>query len=114
LPSDFINGVRGRSATEAWYATDKGLGVLADFDSDTWVTYTRDPEGKSGRAVVTRGEKVLQTVETGLNIPHNYVLWVEIDGNDAWVGTSKGLGWAIGTDYYPGLAKPAENQRGKP
>ena len=32
-----------------------------------------------------------------MNIPHNYVLWVEIDGKDAWVGTSKGLGWAIGT-----------------
>ncbi len=114
LPSDFINGVQGRSATEAWYSTDKGLGVLADFDSDTWVTYTRGPEGKSGRAVVMRGEKVLETVETGVNVPHNYVLWVEIDGNDAWVGTSKGLGWAIGTDYYPGLAKPAESERGKP
>ena len=50
----------------------------------------------------TTGE-VLETIETGLSIPHNYVLWVEIDGNDAWVGTSKGLGWAIGPDYYAGL-----------
>jgi ligand-binding sensor domain-containing protein len=114
LPSDFINGVRGRTATEAWFSTDKGLGVLADFDSDTWVTYTRDPEGKSGRAVVMRGEEVLQTVTTGLNIPHNYVLWVEIDGNDAWVGTSKGLGWAVGTDYYAGLKKRDEGKGGKP
>jgi ligand-binding sensor domain-containing protein len=114
LPSDFINGVRGRTATEAWFSTDKGLGVLADFDSDTWVTYTRDPERKSGRAVVMRGEEVLETVETGLNIPHNYVLWVEIDGKDAWVGTSKGLGWAIGSDYYAGLKKRDARKRGKP
>jgi hypothetical protein len=78
------------------------------------VTYTRDPEGKSGRAVVSRGEVVLETIETGLSIPHNYVLWVEIDGNDAWVGTSKGLGWAIGTDYYAGLAKREVGERGMP
>ena len=46
---------QGRSATEAWFSTDKGLGVLADFETDTWVTYTRDPEGRSrGKAVVSR------------------------------------------------------------
>jgi hypothetical protein len=28
-----------------------------------------------------------------------------MDGNDAWVGTSKGLGWAIGKDYFPGVKK---------
>ena len=31
LPSDFGNAVKGRNANEAWFATDKGLGVLADF-----------------------------------------------------------------------------------
>jgi len=101
LPSDFANAIQGRSANEAWFATDKGLGVLADFKSDTWVTYTR--EGQLGKAVVARGTEVLETIETGLSIPHDYVLWVELDGNDAWIGTSKGLAWAIGTDYYAGL-----------
>jgi ligand-binding sensor domain-containing protein len=101
LPSDFTNAIRGRSADEAWFATDKGLGVLSDFESDTWVTYTR--EGKAGKAVVARGTEVLETIDTGLTIPHNYVLWVELDGNDAWIGTSKGLAWAIGSDYYAGL-----------
>jgi hypothetical protein len=28
---------------------------------------------------------------------------VEFDGDDAWLGTSKGLGHAIGDGYYPGL-----------
>ena len=32
----------------------------------------------------------------------------EIDGNDAWVGTSKGLGWAIGSGYYKGLTPSPE------
>jgi ligand-binding sensor domain-containing protein len=103
LPSDFGNAVKGRSANEAWFATDKGLGVLADFPTDTWVTYTMEPKTHAGKAVISRGAKVLKTITMPRSIPHNYVLWVEFDGNDAWVGTSKGLGWALGKGYYQGL-----------
>lgn len=103
LPSDFGNAVKGRSANEAWYSTDKGLGVFADFPSDTWVTYTMDPATRGGTAVVSRETKVLKTVKLERSIPHNYVLWSEFDGKDAWVGTSKGLGWAKGAGYYAGL-----------
>ncbi len=103
MPSDFVNAVKGRSAREAWYGTDKGLAVLADFETDTWITYTRNGPEKSGTAVIQRGDKVLETIPTALSLPHNYVLWVELDGKDAWIGTSKGLGWAIGDDYYAGL-----------
>jgi ligand-binding sensor domain-containing protein len=103
LPSDFANAVKGRSANEAWFATDKGLGVVVDYPSDTWVTYTMDPDTHKGTAVVQRGKKVVQVVPLAKSLPHNYALWVEIDGNDAWIGTAKGLGWAIGDGYYPGL-----------
>ncbi len=103
LPSDFGNAVKGRSANEAWYATDKGIGALMDFPSDTWVTYTMDPKTHGGKAVVQRGKQVLAEIALQRCIPHNYTLWVEFDGNDVWVGTSKGLGWAIGEGYYPGL-----------
>jgi len=103
LPSDFGNAVKGRSANEAWYSTDKGVGVFADFPSDTWVTYTMDPKTHGGTAVVSRGTETLKTVKLERSIPHNYVLWVEFDANDIWVGTSKGLGWARGPGYYGGL-----------
>ncbi len=107
LPSNFGNSARGRSANEAWYGTDKGLGVVVDFPSDTWVTYTRDPTTLAGKAVIQRGKEVLDTIQLEKTVPHNYILAVDLDGNDAWVGTSKGLGWAIGDGYYPGLkAKP--------
>ena len=106
LPSDFGNAVKGRSANEAWYATDKGLGVVVDYDSDTWVTYTMDTKTHKGKAVISRGKEALKTVEMNRCIPHNYALWTEFDGNDVWVGTSKGLGWAIGEGYYPGLRPP--------
>jgi len=46
---------------------------------------------------------VLKTIELEKGIPHNYALWTEFDGKDVWVGTSKGLAKAIGTDYFAGL-----------
>ena len=103
LPSDFGNAVKGRNASEAWFATDKGLGVVADFTTDTWVTYTMDPNTHRGKAVVSRGQETLEVVDMPRSIPHNYTLWVEFDGDDVWVGTSKGVGWAIGSEYYKGL-----------
>jgi len=81
---------------------------VADFPTDTWVTYTMDAKTRRGQAVIRRGAQVLKTVDMERNIPHNYVLWVELDGNDAWIGTSKGLGWAIGSEYYSGLKASPE------
>jgi hypothetical protein len=39
-------------------------------------------------------------------VPHNYVINMDFDGNDAWVATAKGLGWAIGEGYYKGVRRP--------
>jgi len=103
LPSDFNNAVIGRSAREAWFCTDKGLGVLADFESNTWVTYTSDHENHTGAAIIQRDHDVIAEVATEMSLPHNYVLGADFDGNDAWIATSKGLGHAIGDGYYPGL-----------
>ncbi len=103
LPSDFINFVKARSAGEAWYCTDKGLGAVVDVPSNIWVTYTLDPKNHTGRAVITRDKEVLESVDTGVNIPHNYALCADLDGHDVWVGTSKGLAVGIGEGYYAGL-----------
>ena len=37
-----------------------------------------------------------------LGVPHSFMIAVDVDGNDIWAGTSKGLGWGIGDGYYPG------------
>ncbi len=102
-PSDFNNAARGRSAHECWYCTDKGVGAIVDFETDTWVVYRMDPDTHEGIAEIRRAGKLLQTVRSPRGIPHNYALWADFDGNDVWVGTSKGLGWARGADYYPRL-----------
>ena len=103
LPSNFANAVKGRSANEAWYATDQGIGAVVDSPTDTWVTYTMDPKTLGGRAVIQRGDRVLKTIELEKCLPHNYALWVEFDGDDVWVGTSKGLARGRGPGYYPRL-----------
>lgn len=113
LPSDFNNNVRARSADEAWYCSDKGVGVITDFATNTWVAYTRDAKGKGGKAVVSRDKTVVETVEMPVGIPHNFIIAADIDGNDVWVGTAKGLGWGIGEGYYPGLReRPAPRMGG--
>jgi hypothetical protein len=104
LPSDFNNNIKGRSAQEALYCSDKGLGIVTDAPNEdaTWVAYTRDPETGRGRAKVTIGGKVVENVDMAVGVPHSFMISVDVDGNDIWVGTSKGLGWGIGDGYYAG------------
>jgi ligand-binding sensor domain-containing protein len=114
LPSNFNNNIKARSAIECWFCSDKGLGVIADSPSDSWVMYTRDPKTLRGRATVMRGKETLEVVDMEKSVPHNFIICADIDGKDAWVGTSKGLGHAVGTDYYPGVRRrPAHPGAGR-
>lgn len=103
LPSDFTNNVKARSANECWFAHDKGLGVVADFPSETVVAYTRDETTLRGKAAIYRAGKLLQTVDLEKGVPHNFIIDLNHDGPDTWVATGKGLAWGIGEGYYAGL-----------
>jgi ligand-binding sensor domain-containing protein len=107
LPSNFNNNLKARSAHECWFASDKGLGACMDSESDTWVAYTSNGANRTGTAVIQRGAEILHSVDTGYSVPHNFVICVDFDGPDVWVGTSKGVGHGIGLDYYPQLLVPA-------
>lgn len=114
LPSDFENNMKARSAIEAWYCTDKGLGAIMDFKTNTWVAYSRDPKTLRGKAVVTRDKTVLEEIDLETGVPHTFMIAVDFDGNDVWTGTAKGLGWGIGEGYYPGLReRPAVIAKGR-
>ena len=106
LPSNFNNNLKARSDQECWYCTDKGLGACMDAETCTWVTYTSDGKAHTGQAVIRRENEVLKTIDTGYSIPQNFIICVDFDGHDVWVGTSKGLGRGIGENYYPRL-RPA-------
>ncbi len=104
LPSNFINFTVGRNGTSSYSCTDKGLGVLVDYKTDTWVTYQRDEEdAETWTAHVMVGKKEIKTVPTNLDLPNHFTLALEFMGNDLWVGTGHGLARGIGIGYYTGL-----------
>jgi len=104
LPSDFNNNIKGRSAQEALFCSDKGLGIITDAPNEdpTWVAYTRDPDTGHGRARVTVGGRTIEDVDMPVGVPHSFMISADVDGDDIWVGTAKGLGWGIGAGYYAG------------
>ena len=113
LPSNFNNNLKARSGQEAWFCTDKGAGACMDAETDTWVAYTSDGKNHTGKALIKRGHDIIKTVDTGYNVPHNFIICVDFDGNDVWVGTSKGVGHGIGDGYYPRLRPGGEGMAKK-
>jgi hypothetical protein len=104
LPSNFINLALGRSANSCYNCTDKGLGVLADFASDTWVSYMRvNDDDKTWTAKIMRGNQVLNKVPTSLDLPNHFTICVTFMGDDIWIGTGHGLARGKGNGFYPGL-----------
>jgi ligand-binding sensor domain-containing protein len=116
LPSDFNNNIKARSAQEALYCSDKGLGIVVNGPAEdaVWVAYTRDPQTGRGRAKVTVAGKTIENVDMPLGVPHSFMIAADVDGNDIWVGTSKGLGWGVGDGYYPGTKQRAPYAYGQP
>lgn len=105
LVSNFINFTVGRDKSSCYVATDKGLSVLSDFDTDTWVTYKRAAEDATEwTAHVNRGKDEVATRQTNLTLPNHFVISVELQKNDVWIGTGHGLARGNGTHFFPGVA----------
>jgi ligand-binding sensor domain-containing protein len=107
LPSNFINFTKAKNANTCYNATDKGLAALIDFKSDTWVTYFKTkPSDKTWTAHVMKGNKVLQKISTKLTLPNHYVICLDFQGNDLWIGTGHGLAHASGGQGEAPLGSP--------
>ena len=85
-----------------------------DAETDTWVAYTSNGKDKTGKAVIKREHDIIKTVDTGYSIPHNFIICMDFDGPDVWIGTSKGLGHGIGDGYYPRLKPSSTKLASKP
>lgn len=99
FPGRFVYGLACPSETEAWFGTDRGLQVLTDWDTNTWVTYRRCESERGGVVTVTRNGRVVGSGPTAAAIPDNQTRCIAFKGKDVWVGTVNGL--ALGTGLKP-------------
>jgi ligand-binding sensor domain-containing protein len=114
LASNFINLSKGRSGSSCYNATDLGLAVLSDFATDTWVSYRRDTEdAATWTAHVGVGNEERRTVATDLTLPNHFVIAVEFQGDDVWIGTGHGLARGVGAGYFEGLSRPQVEEAGR-
>jgi ligand-binding sensor domain-containing protein len=86
LASNFINFLKARDDV-VFLCTDEGL---SSFNGQTWVSYRKDENRKSGRINVYENEKA-RSVKAGTSIAHNFVIGVDFQGDYIWLATSKGL-----------------------
>ena len=49
------------------------------------------------------GNEVVRTEATDLDLPNDFVIAVEHQGDDIWIGTGHGLARGVGTGYWDGL-----------
>jgi ABC-type branched-subunit amino acid transport system substrate-binding protein len=86
LASNFVNFVRSQGAL-AWLATDQGLSFT---DGDDFVTCRRRDDGR-GEILFFEGGRPAGSRVTPTAMAHNYVLGVDVRGDDLWLATGKGL-----------------------
>lgn len=92
LASNFINFAEGVDRNSCLIATDQGLSILTDFDTDTWVTYHKaDEKDVHWTAQINRGKTKLETHKTNLDLPNHFVITVTRHNNELWLGTGHGL-----------------------
>jgi len=104
LVSNFINLALGRTKDSCYIGTDKGLSVLADYKTDTWVTYKKDQDSDiNWSAHVNSGKDELNKLPVNLTLPNNFVITLAFQGDDLWIGTGHGLARGVGKGFYHGL-----------
>lgn len=92
LPSNFTNSVKGLDAHRAWFCTDKGL---AYYDGTNWAVYRPSLSDGKPEMLVRDANGNVTNVAVDSAPAHNYVLGIDIQGDDIWVATVKGLSHGI-------------------
>ncbi len=93
LPSNFINAVKSRG-NEVWSCTQKGLSEF-NTATNTWVTYRPNLKTGRGEILITRPDGSKHRIASSTTLAHNYILNLDFQGDDIWVGTAKGLSHGI-------------------
>ncbi|MDV7139515.1 hypothetical protein R3X28_11540 [Maribacter sp. TH_r10] len=86
LVSNFINFIKAKD-DYAFICTDQGLSCT---DGNNWVTYTTNEKTNKGKTIILNGTDKKELGES-TSLAHNFILGVDIVGNDIWVATAEGV-----------------------
>lgn len=86
LASNFINFIKA-SDNVAYICTDKGL---SSTDGENWVTYTTNENTNKGMTTIQNGTEEKELTMSS-SLAHNYIIGVDVEGDQIWVATSKGV-----------------------
>jgi ABC-type branched-subunit amino acid transport system substrate-binding protein len=83
--------------------TDRGLHVLTDLGTSTWVTYGRHGPGPQGLVTLTRDARTLGNRVSSSGLPADRVRCVALQGDVVWAGTPSGLARSTRTGSWDDL-----------
>jgi ligand-binding sensor domain-containing protein len=86
LVSNFINFLKADDSV-VFLCTDLGL---CSFNGETWVTYQKKDNSKSGKIIITKGDKI-EEISSPTSISHEFVIGVDVQDDEIWIATSKGV-----------------------
>jgi len=92
LPSNFLNFIKAVDANRAWFCTDKGL---AYYDGVNWAVYRPALDTHRPEMLVRDADGNNTSVPVTTAPAHNYVLGIDLQDDDVWVATAKGLSHGI-------------------
>jgi ligand-binding sensor domain-containing protein len=86
LASNFINFLKAIGPV-VYLCTDRGLST---FNGTSWVTYKKDENSDGGKIIYRTGDEIKE-ISASTSIAHNFVIGVDVKGDDIWVSTSHGV-----------------------
>src|SRR5579862_3174780 len=103
LPSNFLSQIKGVDANRAWFSTDKGL---AYYDGTNWAIYRPALDTHKPEMIVRNAEGEVKKISVDSAPAHNYILGVDLQGDDTWVAIAKGLSHGIRQKKSVEVSKP--------
>ncbi|MBD0777911.1 regulator [Maribacter sp. ANRC-HE7] len=86
LTSNFINYIKAKDDI-AFICTDQGLSTT---DGKNWVNYTTNENLRKGKTIIINGDDK-KVMATSPSLAHNFTIGVDVEGDEIWVATSKGV-----------------------
>ncbi len=90
-PGRFINCFAALDGSVVALGTDRGLEIMADWSTATWVNYRPADRGAKGRVTLSRHGQILDVRALESAIPDGRIRCIAFHNDDIWVGTASGL-----------------------